>query len=66
MKMTKEQVQDFINENGFIQDIGQIDKETRKALDKAVRFGLLVKSREPWCGISNPKTTWRLPCCANQ
>jgi len=59
--LNKQQVQDWINKKGHIQNIGQIDAETKKALDKAVRKGILVKSRIPWLGCMGPlKTTYSL------
>jgi len=59
--LNKQQVQDWINERGYIQNIGQIDTETKKALDRAVRKGKLVKSRIPWLGYMGPaKTTYSL------
>jgi hypothetical protein len=57
--LTTEQVKALINEDGYIQDIGQISKGDRRALDKAVRAGQLAKTRIPWLGWLGPmKTTW--------
>jgi hypothetical protein len=59
--LNKQQVQGVINEKGYIQNIGQIDAETKKALNKATKRGFLVKSRVPWLGCYYPlKTTWTL------
>ena len=58
--LTKQMVEDRINEPGYIQDIGQIDAETLKALARAVRKGILIKTREPWLGyMPSLKTTYR-------
>lgn len=39
-------------------DIGQIDKATRRELDKLVRDGKLWKERSLWAGLCL-KTVWR-------
>lgn len=41
--------------------IGQIDKETARALDNLVKAGALMKSRASWMNISQLKTVWHLP-----
>ena len=41
--------------------IGQIDKETKRQLDKLVKIGALLKGRGHWQGISSAKTVWFLP-----
>ena len=50
---------DMINERGYAQDIGQIDKATKKKLESLVRKGILRKSREPWAMMTVLKTTYR-------
>jgi hypothetical protein len=59
--ITYQQAIEMINERGYVQNIGQIDDKTRRALDRDVKNGLLVKSREPWAMIvAVNKTTWRV------
>jgi ribosomal protein S8 len=59
--LTRQQVKDVILSQGYIQDIGQIDDETKKALNRGVKKGQLVKSREPLWGImAIKKTTYAL------
>lgn len=42
-------------------DIGQIDAQTARALDKLVRRGLLLKLRGSFMGMSPLKTIWAMP-----
>ena len=42
-------------------NIGQLDRDTIRALDRFVKSGRLVKSRRSWANISAPKTVWHLP-----
>ena len=53
--------QEMLAHKGYIQDIGQIDKDVRKCLDRSVKRGILFKTREQWLGYMGPlKTTWTL------
>jgi hypothetical protein len=50
----------MIDENGYVQNIGQMNDQTKRALDRDVKNGLLIKSREPWAMmVAVYKTTWR-------
>jgi len=42
-----------VEERGYVWDIGQLAKEDKKALDKQVRQGELIKTRALW-----PKYFW--------
>ena len=54
-----ESLMDDLRRGEYIQDIGQIDKETRKQLDKLVKKGMLRKLRMRWLGCwGGLKTTW--------
>ena len=58
---TKQMVENCLNNGECIQDIGQIDADTKKALERAVRKGILTKTRESWFGCMLPlKTTYRI------
>jgi hypothetical protein len=37
--------QEMLAHKGYIQDIGQIDKDVRKCLDRSVKRGILFKTR---------------------
>ena len=59
--LTKQDVIDDLNSGETIQNIGQIDADTKKHLEKYVRKGILIKTRERWLGCFGPlKTTYRL------
>jgi len=50
-----------LNAGEYVQDIGQIDKQTRRQLDKLARQGTLRKFRMRWLGCwGGLKTTWRM------
>lgn len=58
---TFESLMDDMEAGEYVQDIGQIDKDTRKQLAKLVRKGDLKCFRMRWLGCFGPmKTTWRL------
>ena len=44
-------------------NIGQLTRDTVRALDREVRAGRLEKTREAWQGLA-VKTVWHLPGCA--
>ena len=61
MTLPKNTIIGILHKNGYIQDIGQIDKETKQALNSLIRKGIVQKSREPWLGyVLPPKTTYTL------
>ena len=55
--------QDWVNKalEDRVWDIGQLDANTKKALNNLVAAGHLVKYRDRFCGISHPKTVWSKP-----
>lgn len=46
--MNLSDVQSFIDEEGYIWDIGQIDKESKKWLNSQIKAGKLGKSKAYW------------------
>lgn len=59
--VSAEMAVEIVRRDGIIQNIGQLDKLAVRELDRAVKRGEFVKSREPWLGImAVNKTTWRI------
>lgn len=52
MTMTLETANQVLLEDGALVDIGQVDPELRKACERAVRAGRLVKYRGYWNTLS--------------
>lgn len=65
--LSREVVQQALNEQGTLVDLGQIAPAEVRALNKAAKQGQLVKyrgywnTRLPFAGIGPLKTIWALP-----
>jgi hypothetical protein len=46
------------HERGYVWDIGQLEPADKRALDKAVKAGALIKERGHWCNLAPLHTCW--------
>lgn len=55
--------QDWLNvalSGSPVWDIGQLDKTTKRQLDRLVRDGKLSKSKLCWMNLGRPRSVWHL------
>ena len=60
-QLSKEEWIERVLSGEAVWNIGQIDDETARALNRLVKQGRAIKARGSFCGISQPKTIWCLP-----